>query len=264
RRFEVTALGKYLQTDFPGSMRPWVRFVGSEWHWNFWGKLIDIVKTGKSACEHCYGERIFEWLDKNPEPREIFNAAMSSRTEMANQAIISGYDFSPFGTLADIGGGHGGLLAAILKANPSMRGILFELPNTLEGASKEAFWNDDGLLHRCDFVSGDFFESIPPGADAYILKTTIHDWQDPEAVQILRNCRRAMGKGKMILIMEMIIPDNNQPFHGKLLDLEMMAMTGGCERTVKEYKAILDTTGFKLCRIVPLASMNSIIEGVAV
>ena len=160
----------------------------------------------------------------------------------------------------DVGGGHGYLLATILKANPSLRGILYETPEVTEGAT--ARFAAEGLADRCRVVAGDFFATVPGGADACILKSVIHDWDDAHATTILRNCRQAVGAGGRVLLAEMVIPPGNDPHVGKLLDLEMLVMVGGHERTEAEFRDLLAGAGFRLARVVPTASPTCVIEGV--
>jgi len=186
---------------------------------------------------------------------------MTSRSAEENAAVVSAYDFSGIGTLVDVGGGHGSFLAAILEANPGMRGILFDRPQVAVGAMQQI--ESAGLRSRCEVVSGDFFESVPRGGDAYVLKKVICDWDDERAVAILRNCHRAMAEGGRLLLVELIVPPGNEPSFAKLLDLLMLVWTpGGRERTQAEHQTLLASAGFEFANITPTRSTVSVIEGI--
>lgn len=263
-RFELTKLASYLRSDIAGSMRGWARYIGADWHWSLWAALPDSVRNGKSTYENVHGVRFFEWFTQHPAPGQIFDAAMTSVSEMANPAIVAAYDWSGIDTLVDVAGGQGSLLASILQTNPRIQGTLFDLPQVIANSQATGLMDQDGLAGRCELFAGDFFESVPPGRDAYLLKWILHDWSDAEALQILNVCRRAMEPGKKLLVAEMVIEPGNDPFFGKLLDIAMLALTGGRERTTAEYRALFEAAGFKLQRVVPTASPYSIIEGLAV
>jgi cyclopropane fatty-acyl-phospholipid synthase-like methyltransferase len=183
---------------------------------------------------------------------------MSSVTAAANEAITSLYDFSSFGTIVDIGGGHGGLITSILETNPQLKGILFDAPEVIKGARPKL--EAAGLAERCETVAGDFFKAIPAGGDAYIMKWIIHDWDDERAITILKTCRNQMPpKGKLILV-DCVVPESDEPHFSKFIDLNMLVMTGGKERTAKEFESLLQTAGFKLLRVIPTDLPTSIVE----
>ena len=221
------------------------------------------VQTGGSSFEHIYGMNLFEYLAQNPESAKIFDESMTNSSAIESAAIAASYDFSSIQTLVDIAGGQGILIASILKSNPTLKGILFDQPHVIERAKR--FLEAEGVLERCQLAAGSFFESVPEGGDAYILKYIIHDWDDERAIAILKQCHKVMPANGKILVAEQVIPPGNEPFMGKLLDLQMLAMnSGGRERTEAEYRALFEKAGFKLTRIVPTQDEISIIEGIRV
>ena len=259
RTFANTPLSEVLRADVPGSMRNSMIFMGEPWHFNVWGNMLHSARTGGTAWKETYGEEVFDWIAKQPEASEIFNGCMSELSAGAAPAIVDGYDFSGIDTLADIAGGHGYLLSQILKANPNMKGILFDMEHVISGAAE--MLRSFGVEDRVETVSGDFFAEVP-AADAYIMKHIIHDWDDERSIKILKSIHRAMkGDGKLLLA-EMVIPEGNEPHPGKMLDLEMLTSPGGLERTADEYARLFEQSGFKLNRIVPTRSPFSVIEGV--
>jgi predicted O-methyltransferase YrrM len=237
--------------------------LGEAWWWRPWEQLLHSVKTGTPAFEHVFGKEFFEYMNQDAEAAAIFNAVMTSGSTQVGVDVATAYDFSQARTVVDVGGGHGALLAAILKANPLARGILFDLPAVIKGARD--LLEMEGVAERCDLMAGDFFESVPKDGDAYILKFIVHDWDDEHATAILKNCRRAMEKGKL-LIVERPIPPGNLVSRGKYSDLNMLVLLRGRERTIAEYGVLFEAAGFRLTQTIPLRSEEhfSIIEGVPV
>jgi hypothetical protein len=263
RRFTLTPLGALLQTDVPGSLWSTAVLTG-EWWWPAYGELLYSVTTGKPAHDHVYGMRNFEYFAQHPDIGQLFLAGIAARRGPVSLAVAAAYDFSGVPLLIDVGGGVGDLIAAILQANPAMRGVVFDLPYIIDDA--RALVEAEGIAARCDVVAGDFFASVPAGGHAYILKSVIHDWDDAQAVAILKNCHHAMqGQGKLLLV-ERVMPERAaQAPQVVLADLEMLVMTpGGRERTEAEFRALLAAAGFKPTKIVPTQSELSIIEGVSV
>lgn len=258
--FALTQVGEALRSDVPGSMRPYVRFVGAPFRLAAWKELASSVRTGRPAFVVAQGMPFFDYLRAHPEDAATFDAAMTSITAQIGEAVATAYDFSGLGTLVDVGGGRGRLLSAILRRNPSLRGVLFELPRAAEGA--KATFADAGLSDRVEVLSGDFFESVPAGGDAYIMKSIIHDWDDERCVRLLRNCREAMGAEGRLLVIEGVIPPPGEPAFHKLLDLEMLVIPGGVERTAEEFRALFERGGFRLSRVLPTGSALNVIEGV--
>jgi SAM-dependent methyltransferase len=219
------------------------------------------VKTGERAFDRIFGIPPFAYLAKNPSAAAIFDEAMTGFSMQNSAAVAAAYDFSTIGTLMDVGGGHGYLLGTILAANPSMRGILCDTEEVVEGAQVRI--DSLGLSDRCRIVAGDFFSPLPAAVDACILKSVIHDWDDQHATRILQNCRQALNTGGRVLLAEMVIPPGNDPHIGKLLDLEMLIMVGGHERTEAQFGDLFTSAGLRVTRIAPTRSPMCVIEGVA-
>jgi SAM-dependent methyltransferase len=259
-KFELTPLAALLVKDNPNSMRDFALMMGDDWSWQTVKNLRHSVETGKMAHEKAYGKTTWEYFEENPEIGTIFNRAMTSNSLADVSPIVKAYDFSRFGTIADIAGGHGILLSGILQANPNARGILFDIPSVIADGGE--FFEKAGAANRIEKVSGDFFESVPSGADAYIMKHIIHDWDDAESIRILKNIHSAMNPNGRVLIVEMIVPEGNEPSPAKILDVQMLMFTGGKERTAKEYAELLDKSGFRMTQIVPTHSPMQIVEAV--
>lgn len=257
-RFELTPLGVPLQSGVPDSMRAWAIMLGEE-PYRAWGDLLYSVKTGAPAFERVFNMNRFQYLGQNPGAALVFNEAMIALAARMHAAVVIAYNFSGFGKIVDVGGGHGSLIIMILKANSKVRGVLFDTVVVIEGARRQI--EAAGLGGRCEAVAGDFFESVPEGGDAYVLSHVIHDWDDDRSVAILRNCHRAMGKKGKLLLVEEVIPPGNGPSFGKLMDLHMLVVTGGRERTEAEYGALFASAGFRLANIIPTEAGASVIEG---
>lgn len=256
-RFSQTPLSEPLRSDAVQSQRAFAIMMGAEFY-ETWGKLLHSVQTGEFGFHARFGMPFFEYMIKNPERHRIYDAAMTGVHGAETEPMLDACDFSSFRRVVDIGGGNGSVLTAILNRHPLLEGILFDLPAVAERAVP--FIADSGLSGRCQVTGGDFFSSVPAGADAYLMRHIIHDWEDDEAVTILRNFREAMSSGGRILVVETVIPPGNEPSFGKWLDL-MMLLVGGRERTEEEYRAIFSAAGLKLNRIIPTSSPVSVIEG---
>jgi hypothetical protein len=202
-RFGLTPLAECLRSDAPGSQRDWAIMVCGPTFWASWGELLHSIRTGVTAFPKVHGMSNWEYRKHHPAEQAIFDAAMTANTVLAAEAVAGGYDFSDLSVLADVGGGHGLLLATILAAHPSMRGLLFDQPQVVNDASNLPVCA--GVIDRCDLVGGDFFESVPRGADAYLLKSVTHDWDDDKVIAILRACRSAMGGAAKLLLVERIL-----------------------------------------------------------
>jgi hypothetical protein len=261
-RFALNPVAETLRRDHVGSMRDIVLFLGSPHSMLGWAHFVDAVKTGKNGFQIAHGKPVFDYLAEHPEDEATFSGGMVSMTELDAPALVRGFDYSKFGTVCDVGGGHGLLLAAILSVNPGLRGVLFDLAHVLE-KSPEVLraW---AVADRCTTTSGSFFESVPSGCDAYILKEILHDWDDARARAILSVCRRGMRPGNTLLVMEMLVSDDDRPHPAKLLDMEMLDITyEGRQRSVAELSRLFDATGFRLTRVIPLPTPTSIVEAVA-
>jgi hypothetical protein len=260
-RYCNTPLSEPLRSDVPGSVHAVAKMMGEE-HEHAWSNLLHSVRTGETAFDSLYGEDWFTYLTKNPEASATFNDAMSSFAARTHAAVVDAYDFSGLRTLCDVGGGHGTLLSVILKANPQLKGILFDLPHVVAGASEVLARH--GVGERAEVVSGSFFEDVPR-ADAHIMSHIIHDWDDERSLRILSACRRAVNDGGKVLLVEMVVPESDEPSMSKWMDLNMLVMApGGRERTEREYSALLAKAGYKLNRIVSSQAPVSVIEGSAV
>ena len=258
--FELTPMAWVLQSNVAGSLRDTAIFMGEEWHWRVWGHMLHSVKTGETAWSHVHGAEIFPYLAANPEPSAIFDRAMTSFSHSAAEAVVEAYDFSGIEQIVDVAGGHGSLLARILRKSPATKGVLFDQTHVIEAA--RGYIESAGLGGRVEFLSGDFFESVPEGADAYVMKHIIHDWDDERSIVILKNIARAMNKDGRVLVVEMVVPRGNGPHFGKILDLEMLVAPGGVERTEAEYVSLFARAGLRLSRIVPTKSPYCVIEAV--
>lgn len=259
RTFALTPLAEPLQADVPGSKRALALMAGDE-QFAAWTEVVYSIQTGKKAFDKVFGKPVFDYLGEHHEKAKIFDAAMVGIHGRESGAVRAAYDFSSIKTIVDIGGGNGSQLIALLQANPHMRGILFDLPHVVERAKEPIA--AAGLAGRCEVVAGSFFEAVPAGADAYFMRHIIHDWEDEKSLTILRNCHKAMPTDGRLLLVESVIPPGNDPFAGKFLDLVMLMIPGGKERTADEYRTLLADAGFELSRIVPTDSEVSVVEGV--
>lgn len=258
-RFGPTALTSGLQTDVPGSLRFLAMTELGEEHYPAWGDLLFSVRTGELAFDRVFGMANWEFWASHPENAQIFNQAMSEVTAVLEPAVLAAFDLSGFNKIVDVGGGRGTLMASILRAYPNARGVVLDLPHVIELGRQHI--HAQGLSARCELLAGDFFESVPGGGDAYILKWVIHDWDDARSIAILKNCHRAMSPNGKLFVIEAVIPSGNEPFFHKLMDLNMLVMTGGRERTAAEYRALFEAAGFDLNRIIPSPTEISVLEG---
>jgi SAM-dependent methyltransferase len=263
-RFGLTPLGAYLQSDVPGSLRAAAIYFGLEELSRAWSHLSYSVQTGQPAFDHVFGMGSFEYLERHPESGRVFHEAMTDLTRQRAAAVVAAYDFAGLKKIVDVGGGQGEFLIAVLKAHPTLTGVLFDLPAAINSAQQAIAAAD--LTERCTLVAGDFFAAVPRGGDAYVLSAVIHDWLDDKARAILQNCHRAMGKNGTLLLIERVLPPRAersatlQPY-ASLVDLMMMVI-GGQERTEAEFRALYAHAGFALTRVIPTQSPFSVIEGV--
>jgi hypothetical protein len=257
--FALTPAADLLRAGAPGSVRELVLWLCDDFHFRVYADMKHSVMTGETLGEKVLGMPVFEYFERNPDISARFNNAMTNFSAGVAPAALQAYDFSGIRVLVDVAGGHGMVLASILRANPHMRGILVDLPHVVAGATApEAL----GVKNRCEIVAGDFFKSVPAGGDAYIMKHIIHDWDEERAGVILRNVHAALqGKpdGRLILLEGVVLPAN-EPDLTKLIDLEMLVLPGGKERTADEYKALFARNGFELTTVVPTQSPLCVIE----
>jgi len=259
-RFALSRLAESLQTEVHGSLRAMLITIG-EIHYQACGNLLHSVRTGSPAFSNVFGASLFDYLQQNVDAADAFNQGMANVSSMLAYAVLMAYNFAGISCIVDVGGGQGDLLEKILQFNPDTRGTVFDTASTIERAKQQG---DHAWTRRCSYVAGDFFASVPQGADAYILCGVIHDWDDSRAITILRNCRRAMADKARLLLVDMVVPDTDARSFSKLLDLNMLAMTGGRERTKAEYRALLDGADYKLTRIIPTMAPQSVIEAVPI
>jgi ubiquinone/menaquinone biosynthesis C-methylase UbiE len=255
-KFALTPLAATLRTDVPGSLRAWVNMQSGDEQFRAWGDLLHSVKTGETAFNHVFGMSVWQYRAQNPEQAKSFDDAMSNQTAMYNTAVLSSYSFSRFEKIVDVGGGDGSLLTTILESNPALKGVVFDLPHVAEKAKQRI--DRAGLTERCQVIVGDVFASVPEGGDAYILSRMIQSWDDTRAVEILKNCGRAMVPNGRILIIEGVIHSRNESDINKMFDLTMMALSGGRQRTAIEYQKLLEAAGFTLSQIIPTESVMDV------
>jgi hypothetical protein len=259
KKFALTPVGERLRTTDPRSMRGMVRMLNDGWNWNAWGALEHSVQTGQSAFEHVHGMQAFQYMAKHPEESHLFGEAMTSLTVGVTHAVAAAYDFSTVKHLVDVGGSHGILVSGIVEKFPNVRGTLFDLPHVIDEAKPRLASGKHA--DRIATVAGSFFEPLPK-ADAYIMKSIIHDWDDASCVRILSQCRAAMEPGGRVLIVEAPVTDRPESTFVKLLDLEMLVVSpGGRERTQAEYAALYKSAGLELARVVPTQGPFAVIEG---
>ncbi|MBR1130300.1 methyltransferase [Bradyrhizobium iriomotense] len=257
RAFALTPMGDCLRTDSAASIGAWAEVVGAPYYWQAWGHLLHSVETGENAFKSLNGQGVWQFRAEHPEHGATFDRAMTEHSRGSAEAVIRAYDFSPFGHVVDVGGGQGLLLSAILRAHPRVRGTLFDQPTVVTRA--RAVLTESGVIERCDIVGGSFFEAVPGGGDAYVMRVVIHDWEDEEAVAILKACRRAMGQtAKLLLIERLVAPPNEMPAT-KFSDLNMLVSPGGRERTREEFSDLFARSGFALTAVLP-AGLHNVIE----
>ena len=257
-RYALAPLGQTLQTGTEGSLRQLAAAVTSYAHWTPWGRLQESMLTGRPAAKAALGMDLWEWYGAHPKEAETFSLAMGNIARLIASELLRLVDYRDTRVVADVGGAHGDLLTAVLKAKPALRGILFDLPHVIERANQPI--SAAGLADRCQLVAGDFFKQVPGGADTHILKQIIHDWDDDRASQILSNCHRALASNGRILLVEMLLPEDNSPGPVQFIDLNMLVLLGGRERTEAEYTRLFQQAGFQPPRFTPTQTPFTLIE----
>ena len=260
-RFQLTAFAQTLRSDVPGSLRGLALLFGDEWLWRAYGMTLHSVTTGLPAFDLVHGQALFEYLQRHPEAASTFDQAMTANSEQESTAVLAAYDFSDAVNLVDVGGGQGALLAAILKAYPQAYGVLFDQGSVIDRARNVMDYA--GVADRCAMTPGNFFEAVPEGGDIYVLKSILHDWDDRQSITILKKCLEVMKRGSRLLVIERVVPEGNEPSEAKLFDINMLVVTGGLERTEREYRKIFEAAGFDLTRIIPTKAPVSIVEGIS-
>jgi len=259
--FTLTSLGAALQNGATGSARAAILTLASPMMAQGWGHLLESVQTGKPGLEQAIGMPIFDWLAQHPEEASLFSETMVSFHGEEPSAVAAAYDFSGMRMIADVGGATGNLLATVLSYYPKPRGILYDLPHVARDAP--ALLQDRGVADRVTIESGSFFDRVPTGCDAYLLSHIIHDWTEAQCLTILGHCRRALAPAGRVLIIEMVLPEGNTPHPAKMLDMMMLVGPGGQERTIPEYRQLLDKAGLRLTKMVPTDSAVSIVEAIS-
>lgn len=264
-RFSLGPLGAALRTGAPGSVRDLALMWGDEDYWITWAELERCVRTGRSAAELLFGARdAFQRYAADARFGAVFNAGMTVLSATTADAVVAAYDFPDRGVVVDVGGGRGRLLAAILQAKPSLRGVLLDLPTVVADAPR--LLAEAGVADRCEMLEGDMFSSVPGDGDIYLLSRVVDSFDDVRVVDLLRNCRRAMGSRARLLVVEPVLPERIErgvppAVQDRLLmDLTMLVRTGGCERTESQYRALLASAGLRLERVIPTDAAVSLIE----
>jgi hypothetical protein len=259
RHFENTVLSRPLRSDVPDSVRSLFIFFGSEFYGGALHGILYSLRTGKPAREMLCGMPTFEILAKDPEIAKIFDDAMTAMSNLVGPAVATSYDFSTWQSLTDVGGGNGILLSHILRTHANLRGVLADLPHVLDRARQCGFLSGE-LASRASLQNCDFFQEIPDGSRAFLMKSVIHDWDDDQALKILRNCRRVVPANGALLLVELGLSEPNQPSGGNLIDVLMLVLTGGRERTPDEYRSLLARAGFRLNGVIPTSTDFVILE----
>jgi hypothetical protein len=257
REFTLTPLAELLQREHPQTLWGWTVMTGEE-PYRAWADLLSSVMTGAPAFERVFGASRFDYLAQHPESGALFNESMSENVRDRAASIVASYDFPAAGTVVDVGGGHGVLLSVVLRAHPSLQGILFDQPHVVAGAAPRL--EAAGVSERCAVVGGDFFAGVPSGGTVYTLSKVIHDWDDERSVAILRSCRDALEGDAKVVLVESVIEAGNAPSWAKFLDVQMLVMNGGRERTVQEYHRLFAAAGLRLTRVIPTGAEDSLIE----
>lgn len=260
RTFALSPAAEPLRSDVPSSLRAFAAFVTSPFIMQANSHILHSVQTGKPAVEHLHGKPVFQCFSDMPEMAFLFNEAMTSHSAVLAPALLDAYNFDGIGTLMDVAGGHGYFICEALERYPQMKGMLFDLPSVVDGA--KCALCERRMDHRCEPMAGNFFEHIPAGADAYFMQHILHDWDDEHCLQILGNVKRALSgrENGRLIVADSVLPENSQPHPGKLLDLMMMVLPGGRERTEAEWRKLMDRAGFTITRIVPTREPESVIE----
>jgi SAM-dependent methyltransferase len=257
-RFSLTSTGATLRADSPDSMRPVVLMIGDPRYQAVWGQLPEAVRSGRPRATEVHGVSMWELLERDPDYAATFNDAMTRLTTLDWPTVAAAYDFTPFGTIVDVGGGHGQLLALMLEAAPAADGVLLEQQGLMGRAEQRL--REAGVLSRCRLEAGSFFDTAPDDGDLYVLRRVVHDFDDDRAVALLANLGRHMRPDATLLLMESVVPPGDEPHFAKTLDLDMLLFVGGRERTAQEYADLLGRAGFEMTRVVPTISPISLVE----
>jgi hypothetical protein len=261
RSFELNDAARLLRSDDPRSVRDLVRYLGADWNMRTLAQVLPGVRSGKPAFDLAHGMPLFDFLASHEADARLFDVALARFTSGQVEAVLASYDFARLSRVVDVGGGNGEFLLALLRKHPGLRGVLLDRPDVVGAAATRIAAS--GIADRIQMIAGDFFEAVPEGADAYILKNVIHDWTPEEAVRVLTHCRRGARDGGTVLVVETVLGSRNSGEFGKLMDVGMMVTTGGRERDGSEYAALFESAGLKLLRVIPTKSPWSLLEAVA-
>ena len=256
RHFELTPLGELLRSDVPNSIAGWASFIGRPYYWQAWAGLLHSVRTGENAFRHLHDTDVWTYRSTRPDESAVFDRAMTTLSRRSTAALTAAYDFGRFRTIVDVGGGNGAFLAAILGACPNVQGVLFDQSHVVSGAA--SLLERAGVANRCRTVGGNFFESVPEGADAYVLRAIIHDWDDDASVRILTVVRHALAEDGRVLIVDRVVAPPNEGRDAKFSDLNMLVSPGGLERTREEFVALLESSGLRLERVLSAGGFSVI------
>jgi hypothetical protein len=256
--FEMTPMADLLRSDRPGSLRSTAILYGDEVVWDAYGRLSHAVASGMPAFDHLYGQPFYEYLGQHPATAALFHEAMTGFSEQEAAAILAAWDFPAIRMIVDVGGGQGALMAALLRAHPQLQAVIFDRSPPGDDAGR--LFADPAIRARARFVQGDFFAAVPEGADLYVLKSIIHNWNDPAAIAILRTCRAAMPPRGRLLLAERVVPLGNEPAEAKLFDINMLITAGGQERTEAEYASLFQAAGLEMKRVISTGSPLSLVE----
>jgi hypothetical protein len=262
-RFHLNRLAQTLRSDHPESLRNFALMLVDDYNWSAWGALEHAVRTGDSGFERVHGAPVFSWLREHPDKEKMFSASMTSLSAFENAAVARSYAFGKLERIVDVGGSHGHLLTTILRNHVKLRGVLFDQPQIISEALEAGLVTSPDVGQRCEVTSGDFFESVPAGADAYLMKYVIHDWDDERCARLLRNCRAAMSSTGRVLVVEHVLAPGNRFDWSKLLDINMMVMLGSKERTKEEFRQLFSRAGLRLKRVIRTGTSLNILEALS-
>lgn len=260
--FALLPLGALLRSDAPGSLRDYIIAMAAPSFWLPWGQIDRAIRSGKEVFTDVFGMNVWDYYAHHPHEGRAFAHAMSNISAMVADAVVAQYDVSSYQKIVDVGGSHGTLVAALLRANPAAKGVLFDRPNVIAEARHAI--HGLGLNERVELVAGDFFAEVPAGADLYLLKWILHDWDDAQSLVILKNIHRVAASPSKLLIVERLLPSAPEPSPVHLMDLHMLVLAGGCERSRTEFETLLASAGYRLERIMPLPHLLNLIEAVRV
>jgi hypothetical protein len=263
RKFRLTEVGELLRRDVPGSRRDWAILNGRPYVREAWSNLEQSIRTGENAFAALHGEGLWEWRVAHPEEGANFNRAMAENSSIVATAVADAFDFGSLGTLVDVGGGTGSLLAAILRRHTGLRGVLFDQPDVVASPAVAELLDRDRLTGRCRIVAGSFFESVPPGAGGYLMKSILHDWEDEPSIRILETIRAAAPRTSRLFVVEQVLGEPNMDLAGRLLDLQMLVLPGGRERTEEEWRSLFGRGGFELVEVRATGTASMLLIGSA-